>query len=64
VVIDPADFAVAEPWWRTALRYAGPDGPFGDKHVPALVRATAYLGGAIVALFAAVMMLWLIGVVV
>lgn len=63
VVLDPADFAVAEPWWRTALRYAGPDGPFGDKHVPALVRAATYLGGAVVALFAAMALQWLIGVV-
>lgn len=63
VVLDPADFAVAEPWWRTGLRYAGPDGPFGDKQVPALVRATAYLGGAVVSLFAAMVLQWLIGVV-
>ena len=63
VVLDPADYAVAEPWWRTALRYAGPDGPFGDKYVPALVRSTAYLGGAVVSLFAAMVLQWLIGVV-
>ena len=49
-VLNPADFEVSEPWWRAALRYAGPAGPLGDKQVPALVTATAYLGGATAAL--------------
>lgn len=61
VVLDPADYAVAEPWWRIALRYAGPEGPFGDKQVPGLVRTTAYLGAAVVALFAAMLLQVAIG---
>lgn len=45
-VIHPLDYPVVEPWYRSALRYLGPDGPLGDRRVPVLVTMIAYLAGS------------------
>lgn len=56
----PADYAVTEPWWRTATRYVGPGGPLGDKRVPLLVTLTAYLAGGAVSIGLGLMLAGLI----
>lgn len=49
-LINPADFAVAEPTGNTVRRLLGPTGPFGDRRVPAKFVGAALGVSALLAL--------------
>lgn len=62
VVLNPSDYEVSEPWWRSALRWVGPGGPLGDKRVPAMVLLTAYVAAGTAALLLGLLAHWIVGV--